>query len=105
MHEAVTDSRWSPAMRVLFDQRELNESEIDADDMRQRVDLVIGARERLGRPHIAMVVSGPAGYGLQRMADGLSDNWRQGDVIDVDIFYTVEDARAWLSSFPPPVAR
>jgi hypothetical protein len=30
----------------------------------------------------------------------LSDDW--ADVIDLELFYTVEEARAWLSQFPPP---
>jgi len=61
-------------------------------------------RERLAKPRVAVVLGRTLEYGFKRMMQGYSDDWRDGDVLDVGLFYTVEDARAWLGRVPAPGA-
>jgi hypothetical protein len=100
LQEGLSDSRWQPGMRVLVDHRELDWSTTTNDDLRARVASMVKERERFGRAHVAVVLARPVDYGLHRVMQALSDDW--ADVIDLELFYTVEEARAWLSQFPPP---
>jgi hypothetical protein len=100
LQEGLSDSRWQPGMRVLVDHRELDWSTTTNGDLRARVASMVKERERFGRAHVAVVLARPVDYGLHRVMQALSDDW--ADVIDLELFCMVEEARAWLSQFPPP---
>jgi hypothetical protein len=100
--EVLNDSRWRPGMRLLTDHRELDWSALSPSDLRERVDTVLRERERLGPARLAVVVGRKLEYGFQRMMMAYSEEQR-GDT-EIGVFYTVEDARAWLGRFPGPDA-
>jgi hypothetical protein len=104
LDECLSDSRWRPAMRVLFDQRAVDMSALTSGDLQQRVDILLRERGRLAAAHVALVLARAVEFGLHRMMESYSDDWRGGEVMDLALFYTVDEARAWLSQFPGPTA-
>ena len=98
--EMLSDSRWGPGMRVLIDHRELDWNAMTTGDLRMRADLFVRDRERLGKPYVALVNGRQMDYGLQRMMEAFTDD--VDATTERDLFYPVEEARAWLGQFPPP---
>jgi hypothetical protein len=89
----ITDPRFRPGQRCLLDYRRLDWSAMTVDDLRRRADAVVALHHQLAGCRIAIVVSGPAAYGVQRMMQAFREV-----PFDTDAFYTLEDARDWLRS-------
>src|SRR5690348_10733879 len=93
--EVLSDSRWRPGMRVLVDHCELDWSAMTSGDLRLRVDSLIRERERLGEAHIAIVMARSVNYGIGRVMQTFAD--AGGARFDGEVFYTIGEARTWLS--------
>ena len=97
--EGLTDGRFRRDMKILTDHRALDWTTMNSADLRARAASFKVHMERLGDAHIAVVMARPVDYGMQRMMQAYLDDGRA--VVDIDLFYTVEDARDWLSQFRP----
>jgi hypothetical protein len=61
--------------------------------LRTRADQLVAVSPRLAGGRVATVVSGPSEYGIQRMTQAYVDD---GVKHARAVFYTLDDARAWL---------
>jgi len=59
--------------------------------VRARADQLVAVSPRLAGGRVATVVSGPSEYGIQRMTQAYVE-----DGVERAVFYTLDDARAWL---------
>jgi hypothetical protein len=95
VHGALLDERYRPGMRVLVDHSRLDWPDLDADELRRRVELLVRDSERIGPSRIAVAVSQPVAFGYLRMMQGFA---AQRLAFEPRIFYSIEDARAWLAA-------
>lgn len=86
----LADLRYSPDMPVLFDATQIAALELSGAGVREASATV---RETPERPtaRVALVVSGPAAYGMARMYGMLRD-------VEVAVFEEREIALSWLTS-------
>ena len=96
--EGLSDPRWRPGIRALVDHRELDFTALSAADLRARAELAVKQVERFRQAHLAVVVGRPVDWGVQRMMQAFADDFGA----DVALFYTLDEARNWLSQFPRP---
>jgi hypothetical protein len=99
IQDVLGDERWRPGMRVIIDHRELDWTAMTTAALRARVDSVAAESERIGKVRVATVVARTLDYGLQRMMQAYWGE-RFDPVVTEGIFYTVEEARAWLGQPP-----
>lgn len=99
--DGFADERFRLDMKILIDHRRLDWTSMSTEDTRQRaMDLAL-ASGRLGHARIAVVVSQPVDFGMQRMMEGLSNQMVEDSVVPPpvftsEIFHSLDDARAWL---------
>ena len=96
---ALGDPRYRPGMRVLIDHSRLEWPELATDELRRRVDLFVRDSDRIGAGYIAIVVGQPAAFGYMRMMQAFGEH---RVAFEPGVFYSIEDARAWLADQPPP---
>ena len=94
--EILGDDRWRSGMRVIVDHRDLDWTPMGASALRQRADFLMMQRDRGGSPRVAVVVARAADYGVQRVMQGVTDDWGEGSAMELAVFYTVGEAREWL---------
>jgi hypothetical protein len=89
----VGDARFRDGLAILVDHSATHWAQLTASDARRRVALLELQAEQIGHQRIAFVVSSAADFGVGRMltllAEGRAD-------IDGRVFFTADDARAWL---------
>jgi len=87
----LLDARYQPGMLALLDHTLLDWSGITSSEIRRRAVDLPDIRTRIGTTRIASVVATTVAFGLLRMLQIISN-----DALDNAIFYTRDDARAWL---------
>jgi hypothetical protein len=80
--------------RILIDHSDLDASALNSDDIRAVADAVIELDDVLGESRLALVVSERLTFGYARMYELLADPAQ----IRSRVFYSREDALAWLLS-------
>jgi hypothetical protein len=99
VQEALSDSRFHAKMRLLVDHRQLDWSGLSSDDVHERVKLFANDAAHLDSARLAVVMGTQVDFGMARMEQAYID-------IDPDlkmktrVFFTIEDAREWLSEQP-----
>ena len=85
----LLDPAYSPQLPVLFDATQITTLELSGGGVR---DASATVRESLKKPtaRLALVVSGPAAYGMARMYGLLRDD------VEVSVFEDRDRALAWL---------
>ncbi len=93
---AFADPRSRRATRILIDHRGLDWRTMTADEIRLRAERLLDEEAHLlvGR-RLAIVPSGPAGFGVVRM---MWSHIETDIAFDLGIFGTIEEARAWLAA-------
>ena len=97
MMKALINSReWITGSPQIIDHRELDLTDMAADDMRDIWSVLNDHSERLGDGPCAFVVGDELGFGFARMYDLLG-----GDSIHskIEIFYQFCDALKWIKGF------
>ena len=99
--DAFADKRFKRDMKILLDHRRLDWSHMSIEDTRQRATDLVGASDRLGHARIAVVVSQPVDFGMQRMMEGLGDKMVEDALVPPpefrsEVFRSLESAREWL---------
>src|SRR4051794_8831925 len=89
----LAEERYREGLAILIDHSETRWSRLSAQDARRRVQLLERQAEQIGRQRVAFVVSGAADFGVGRMLTLLVEG--RAD-IESRIFYSADDARAWL---------
>jgi hypothetical protein len=90
---AVADSRWVEGMKVLVDHTRLDWTELVANDIRERAELMKQQSEAIGRQQVAFVVDDSRSLRLGRLMGYVLD-WQVGFV--ARYFTSLAEARAWL---------
>lgn len=90
----LRDPRFQPGLRVLIDHRHLDWRQMTTDDIRLRAErMAVEERLLFAGCRVAIVARGPAEFGVIRMLL----TYAELDVdVDMEIFVTLEEARAWL---------
>jgi len=82
-------------LRALLDHRGANFAALSPERARERADRIVDVRRQLEAARIAVVVARPADYGVQRVLDALIVDHVP---FETAVFYSLEDARAWLTA-------
>lgn len=90
--ELMDDPRYAPGIDVLIDATEAEP--IEPANLRRVIAFYRAHSGPLGLSRCAVVIQNAAGYGMTRMAQGLAG----GDAPEIEIFWTVTDALAWLDT-------
>jgi hypothetical protein len=90
----LADPSWKSGMHVLVDFRGLSTDHLTVAQVQQIVDLHAPYMERIGSSPVAVVVSRPVDFGMVRMWEAMAARMFPRH----EVFYTTDDARAWLSS-------
>jgi hypothetical protein len=91
--ELVGDPRWRPGMKTLVDGTALEPGRFFGSDVYAVAETTAGSEEAWGAGFSAVVVDDPSIYGLLRI-------WQAATAAmawSTDIFYTREEAEAWLA--------
>ncbi|HKI92104.1 MAG TPA: hypothetical protein VJ986_07365 [Gaiellaceae bacterium] len=90
----LRDPRFRRGMRVLIDHRHLDWRQMTTDDIRLRAERMASEDAPLLEGcRVAIVARGPAEFGVIRMLL----TYAELDIdVDMEIFVTLEQARAWL---------
>ena len=97
------DARLRPNMKILVDHRRLDWTAMSAEDARQRARDRMALSDPIGQSRIAVVVSEPSAYGIERMMEGLADQMVEDSIVKpyaftTRIFYSIDEAREWLAA-------
>ncbi|MGZ4398821.1 MAG: hypothetical protein ACXVZ1_10460 [Gaiellaceae bacterium] len=97
LQEALADARWRSAMRILLDERDVDWSRMSASDVERRAGFLARGVERLGGCRTAVVVSRDLDFGMVRMEQAQVE---RRVPYELEVFRSIEDARAWLRQAP-----
>ena len=89
----VEHSCWTPGMRVMFDLRALDLSDLSVEDIHRNADFVRGLSDRLGTARFACVMAKEIDFGLARMFEVLTS---EGNQLDIRVFRSMSEAETWL---------
>ena len=95
----VNSPEWVVGTRQLVDHRKLSAKHLTNDDM-QKIEIISKKYgEQLGGGHVAFVVSNKVSFGMIRMYELLG-----GEKIhnEIRIFYSINEAAAWLKQYNQP---
>lgn len=92
IEEILADPRFRPGMSVVFDETELDWSEMDAADLRRRGDLIPSYIERAGDVRVVVVSASPVSQGIFRQMEAYAG----GFSFDWEVAATLDEARARL---------
>ena len=96
------DPRFRPGARILIDHRHLDWRRMSSDDIRLRAERMAAEEAPLlAGCRVAIVARGPAEFGVVRM---LLTYAELDTDVELDIFPTLEQARAWLAAAPAAAA-
>ncbi len=101
---ARRSGEWELMLAELIDHRDFSDGfdilidastaePIEAPDLRRAVTFFRAHAEHFRSCRVAAVVGNPAGYGMARMAQGLTGT----DLPTFKIFWSVDEAQGWLS--------
>ena len=99
--EGLSDPRMRPGLRVIVDHRLLDTSGMRYEDVERRVEIAAKEAPRFADIHIAVVVGREVEFGILRMLESLFEARSELRSI-LRVFRSIEEARSWLSTFPPP---
>lgn len=91
MRTVLADPGFRPGFDFLTDRRQAEEAPT-ADYLRRAVSFLDLNRHRLGQCRWALVVNGPAAYGMGRMAEALCIDTS----VQMRVFNDLREAHAWL---------
>ena len=91
---AVSDERYKKGMGRLWDFRDADLSALDSSTIAEMAKYSTKFPPGINDVKVAFVASGELEFGLSRMFAGFSRDAKT----TVSVFYTIEEAEAWLSS-------
>jgi hypothetical protein len=101
VREVLADPRYRPGFRVLVDYRQLNWGDLSPMDLYERIELYVRDSIRLDHARIAVVMGVPVDFGMARMEQAYVE-LRPELEIEIGVFFSIDEARRWLSTFPAP---
>jgi hypothetical protein len=101
--EGLNDPRKRSGLRVLVDHRQLDTSGMRYKDVERRVEIAAREKPRFSDAHVAVVVGREVEFGVLRMLESLFEARPELRSI-LRIFRSIDEARAWLATFPAPEA-
>ena len=99
--EGLSDPRKRSGLRVIIDHRQLDTSGMRIEDVERRVEIAAKEAPRFTDIHVAVVVGREVEFGILRMLESLFEARSELRSI-LRVFRSIEQARSWLSTFPPP---
>ena len=98
VRDLVASPDFRPGMLILENCLELDVSRLRSSELREQADAVVGLDDRIGASKCAIVVPGPATFGLARMWQAYVDSRA---AIESQVFYSLAEGREWLESKRP----
>jgi glucan biosynthesis protein len=101
VQESLSDPRHRPGLRVLVDYTQLDWSDLSPTDVHERVALYAKDAIKLDHARVALVMRAPADFGIARMEQAYVELNPELE-IEIGVFFSIDAARLWLSTFPAP---
>jgi hypothetical protein len=97
----LDDPRFRTGMLILIDYREADTTSLDARDIEERLQMMTRDAWAFEDSKFAIVVGRPVDFGIMRMLHQRGDLLYENSDASGErrIFYTLEEARAWLARF------